>query len=164
MAVVRAHGPAVKRFCSSLVPGDQVDDALQETFLAVWNSIGSLPPEANRQRPWIIDRARTACKKLGRDRRRFAGLLARVAVQMSGVVPEPSEVVIVDDEFRRLLRRVGSRSQVDADILRLSALGFSIVETAEQLGMARGAVDTRLSRLRARLASDGIAWGGEGPP
>jgi RNA polymerase sigma factor (sigma-70 family) len=52
-AVVRRHGPTVRRVCRAVVGPDVADDAWSETFLAALRAYPDLPPGSNVE-AWLV--------------------------------------------------------------------------------------------------------------
>lgn len=152
------HLEAVTRYCAGKVPESLVEDAVQETLIGILRSLDALPGDEERHRFWIIDHARTACKKVNRSRKRGEKAEAAAASGREGRMPDTGDHVIVQAELDDLFRSLGERSEIDRDIAWFRMLGYTSKEIGELLDMTPGAVDTRFSRLQARLCERGIVW------
>jgi RNA polymerase sigma-70 factor (ECF subfamily) len=101
-------------------------------------------------RAWLFGVAHRVVGNQYRGRKRRARLPGRLAV---GDPPVRSDgVPIRDDELDRLMEALGSLSETDQELLRLSSWDrLSRAEIAYVLGIKENAVDQRLHRARARL-------------
>ena len=134
------------------------EDAVQETFLAVWRTASKFVPERGKASTWILTLAhRRAVDAVRREQRRRAESLDRAS--------EPSAEGAEEDAWLRLQReRVQSALRVLPDAQR-EALelayygGFSQSELAERLGQPLGTIKSRmfsgLSRMRELLGEPG---------
>ncbi len=147
------HDAAVHRFLTSLnAAPDEVDDALQECFVAAWRSAETFGGSASA-RGWLFTIARNALRR--RHRRR---------------VGEPSDPTSLEELGERagwgapdtILDSIGARETLLWALDRLSdeerevvvlrdVEGFSGQETAEILGLQTAAMKSRLHRARLRL-------------
>jgi RNA polymerase sigma factor (sigma-70 family) len=159
-ALVRRHRPMVFAACRQVLIDDaDVEDAAQQTFLALWRNVRSI---RNTQAVggWLFGVAhRIAVKGLATSRRR-SEVEGRASASRSEVGPPPDiswreACVILHEELDRL-----------ADKHRLPLLlcyldGKSREEAAKQLGWSPGAVKGHLQRgrirLRDRLARRGVS-------
>lgn len=143
-SLVVVIGPPLYRFLMLRLGADaDARDALQETFLAAWLSIGSLRrPKSFRS--WILTiAARNAALVSRRDE----------AVGRSGAVEGIQEAGRADQavEFHLALDSLPP-SWRDLLLLRF-VVGLTEAETARVLGTRLGTVKSRTSRARRRLAS-----------
>src|SRR5262245_23173487 len=158
-ALVRRHRPIVLAACRQVLTDDaDVEDAAQQTFLALWRNVRSIRnPKAVGG--WLFGVAhRLAVKGLALSRRR-SQVEGQASASRSEVRPPPDiswreACVILHEELDRL-----------ADKHRLPLLlcyldGKSRDEAAKQLGWSPGAVKGHLQRgrvrLRDRLARRGV--------
>ena len=135
------------------------EDAVQEAFLALWNSAARFVPEKSKASTWILTLVhRRAVDAVRREQRRRADSLEHA--------PEPASVGGVDeDAWLRLQRervQEALRTLPDAqrEALELAYYGgFSQSELAERLGQPIGTIKSRmfagLSRLRELLGEPG---------
>jgi RNA polymerase sigma factor (sigma-70 family) len=158
-ALVRRHRPMVLSACRQVLPGDaDVEDAAQQTFLALWRNARSI---RNRQSVggWLFGVAhRLAVKELSLTlRRRQVERRAGRSRSKAADAPDMSwreACAILHEELNRL-----------TDKHRLPLLlcyldGKSRDEAAKQLGWSvnslRGHLERGRTRLRARLARRGV--------
>ena len=139
------------------------EDAVQEAFLALWNSAARFVPERSKASTWILTLVhRRAVDAVRREQRRRADSLDHA--------PEPSVAGVDEDAWLRLQReRVQTALRLLPDAQR-EALelayygGFSQSELAERLGQPIGTIKSRmfagLSRLRELLGEPGteVSW------
>lgn len=131
---------------SILLSHADVEDALQETLLAIAHSLGSFRGESS-----VLAWAAGIARNKARDIRRRKG---------RPVAPDP--VVNLPTEVDRFTSQWASRADVDAALAGLSDKlrpvfeladieGFSYNEIATQLDLERNTVASRLRRARAQL-------------
>lgn len=129
-----------------------VDDALQETLLAIAHSIGSFRGDSSVL-GWASGIARNKAKDILRRKGRPAS---------------PDPIVEVPTEVQRFTSQWASRADVDQALAELSDKlrpvfvladieGFSYDEISAQLGIGRNTVASRLRRARAQLGLSLVA-------
>lgn len=129
------------------------EDALQETYVAVWRSAGTYRGDA-RGRAWLYGLAR---RHAARTWRRRAGEPADpVPLQELGAQAgwgrSPEEVAAASEDRERLVRALAALSPQDRDVIVLIDLeGFTAPEVGEMLGATANAVRVRLHRAHLRL-------------
>jgi RNA polymerase sigma-70 factor (ECF subfamily) len=120
------------------------EDLLQDSFQAALRSRSQLPEIGNHE-AWLFGIARNRALDALRRRRRFDGVVARLA-RHEPVSDDDAQRVAVRDLLERTL------SPEDRALVILRYLhDFSAVELAEMTGVTPDAVRQRLSRARARL-------------
>jgi RNA polymerase sigma-70 factor, ECF subfamily len=127
----------------------RAEDAVQETFAAVWRSAASYRPERGPAAPWLYAIARNAIVD------RF-----RTQVDTTGEVPEivsgdpgpadAAETSFVSWRVHRALETLPSREREVVELAYWSGLSQS--EVAEYLHIPLGTVKTRTRSALARLA------------
>lgn len=157
-AVVERHQGAVWRLLKAAGAREaDAEDALQETFLAVWNGAGGYRggPSA---RGWVLTIARNALRRLHRTRvgepAELASLDELGAAAGWGRTPwagDPDPGASLED--RDLLAwALGRLSPEDREVLVLRELeGMSGSETAAALEITEAAMKSRLHRARLRF-------------
>jgi RNA polymerase sigma-70 factor (ECF subfamily) len=95
----------------------------------------------------------SACRRIGRGRKND-GALHDTEAELTGTSDSDPEAELVRRELGQLLEReLLALSPRDRSILLLAELDdFSAAQIGAELHMTEGAVRTRLSRLRARVA------------
>lgn len=142
----------VRDYCSRRVAADVVDDAVADTFLAVWRRIGEVPA-GDDALVWlygvayrVIGHQWRSIARRGRlqDRLRSVGLRPVVAADESSVS---------GDEHRLVLAALDGLSETDAEVLRLVVWEqLPIADVAAVLGVGPEAARQRLHRARRNLA------------
>lgn len=158
-ARMRAAWPGVVRLVERLLawPGSksEVEDVAQETFLAAWKARHAFRGEAEWT-TWVhsiaLRRARNAARARGRRLRWFGRSESELdALQVEGHDGPRSGEDTASGDVRSVLQQL---RHADREVLVLHYLeGLSVEQVATQLSLGRAAVDTRLSRARARMKS-----------
>jgi len=127
----------------------RAEDAVQETFAAIWRSAGSFRPERGSGTVWLYTVARNAI--IDRSRRRVDPVTEPPELEFDGPGPDAETV---DGWVRETVHRaVGELPEHEREVIALSYWhGLSQTEVAEQLDLPLGTVKTRARRGLARLA------------
>ena len=137
---------------------EEAYDLLQETFVALWSSLGRYDP----QRPFESWARRVAINKSRdwarrRTVRRVVSALLPVGDDVTHVVdgtPSPETATGDAIELRRAERAIAELPLSLKEPLVLTAIeGMSQREAAGVLGISEKAVETRVGRARARLGA-----------
>ena len=139
------YGLALRR----LADRTQAEDAVQETFAAVWRSARSYRPERGPGGPWLYAVARNAIVDRARSR---ADTAAEIPETVS---PEPGPAERAESGYVawRVHRALEELPQTERDVLELAYWGgLSQSEVASFLGIPLGTVKTRTRSALARLA------------
>lgn len=127
----------------------RAEDAVQETFTAVWRSARTYRPERGPGAPWIYTVARNAIVDRARHRSEPPSEVPDMALSEAG----PSEQAEIADASFRVHRALEDLSQSERDVIELAYWGgLSQSEVAEFLGIPLGTVKTRTRAALARLA------------
>ena len=127
----------------------RAEDAVQETFAAVWRSAASYRPERGAAAPWLYAIARNAIVDRLRARDDVGGEPPDV---VSGE-PGPAEQAEASYVSWRVHRALESLPQKERDVLELAYWsGLSQSEVASFLDIPLGTVKTRTRSALARLA------------
>ncbi len=162
-AIVDRHGPALSRYAGRLLDDrDQVDDCLQDTFLAAWRGLPSFRGDA-ALRTWLFTLARHAAfARL----RRWPASGSRPFVPVEEVVdrlhdlradPERTSVEAALREALDVALRLLPPRQRTAWVLR-EVEDLSYAEIAVVLGSTPTAVRGLLERARTTLADALEEW------
>jgi len=154
--LVALYHDRVYRYGRAVCRDTDLDDAVQEAFLALTRSRASFRGDAGIG-TWLFTAVRNACRQLLRPvarRRRVLGEEAGVDALDDLATPELGPEELAErDELVALVQQ--ALAQVDADhreILVLRDLeGRSGPETAAALGLSIDAMKSRLHRARAAL-------------
>src|SRR5919112_1065637 len=147
------HGPAILRYCRSLLRSTQeAEDVKQETFVLAMSALRR-GAEPDAFRPWLYRVAHNACISHLRIRR-------PVLVADNGVLVGPAAAAEPVDahreELRQLLDDLGRLPDVQRGALLLREMdGFSYEQVGEVLGLPLSTV--RASIFRARRTLQGMA-------
>jgi len=128
---------------------ERAEDAVQETFTAVWRSAGSYRPERGPAAPWLYAVARNAIVDRMRARTEPPGELPETASGEPGPA-ERAETSYVAWRVHRALEELPSREREVLELAYWSELSQS--EVAEFLDIPLGTVKTRTRSALARLA------------
>ena len=127
----------------------RAEDAVQETFAAIWRSAKTYRPERGPGAPWLYAVARNAIVDRARGRQEPAGELPD-AVSPEATPDERAETAYVSWRVHRALSELPSNER---DVLELAYWGgLSQSEVADFLGIPLGTVKTRTRAGLGRLA------------
>jgi RNA polymerase sigma-70 factor (ECF subfamily) len=139
------YGLALRR----LADRTQAEDAVQETFAAVWRSARSYRPERGPGGPWLYAVARNAIVDRARSRADTAPEIPETVSNEPGPA-ERAESAYVAWRVHRALEEL---PRTERDVLELAYWGgLSQSEVASFLGIPLGTVKTRTRSALARLA------------
>jgi RNA polymerase sigma factor (sigma-70 family) len=147
--LVDAYFSQAVRLAGALVGWGDAEDVAQEAFVAAYGAIGTHQP-GRPFYPWLrgilVNRARMAIRT--RNRARTRGDAAAERPGSWTLQARPGEPWL-EDLMRRALARL---EQDDRELLVLKHVeGHTYDELAEDLGVPRGTVMSRLYRARQRL-------------
>ena len=128
----------------------RAEDAVQETFAAIWRSAGSYRPDRGPGTPWLYAVARNAIVDRARARREptFADVPEQAAPEAG-----PAEQAESSYVSWRVHRAVHDLPSNEREVLELAYWsGLSQSEVATFLGLPLGTVKTRTRTALARLA------------
>jgi len=133
---------------------DQVDDVVQQVWLAVWRRIAELR-DPKRWRPWLYRIVRNAAIDAGRDatrkRARKQAFLATAATKPTVTVPGPHGTVD-RDQHESVLEAIRALPILYREPFVLRHMsGWNYRQIAEVMGMPVDSVETRLVRARRFL-------------
>ena len=127
----------------------RAEDAVQETFTAVWRSAGSYRPERGAAAAWLYAVARNAIV----DRLRVRSEPPAEAPDVASTEPGPAEraeAAYVAFEVHRAMEELPDREREVLELAYWSEMSQS--EVAEYLNIPLGTVKTRTRSALARLA------------
>ena len=131
--------------------GDRMraEDAVQETFAAVWRSARTYKPDRGAGAPWLYAVARNAIVDRSRSRTEPPGEVPDIASTELG----PDERAEASYVSWRVHRALESLSPNERDVIELAYYGgLSQSEVADFLGIPLGTVKTRTRAGLGRLA------------
>lgn len=144
--VYAAYGRMVRAILLGRVPHREVDDLLQDVFLAAYTRIGELRDPAAFG-GWIA----TIARNRATDHLRQTRELAELPAELPGGEPIEAETLIVLDAVRRL-----PEAYRETLLMRLVE-GMSGQEIADRTGLAPGSVRVNLHR-GMKLLREKLGW------
>ena len=160
--LIRRHRPQLERVARRMCRSeDNVDDILQEAYLAILRNISSFRGESSFL-TWAYTIIRTARgRHIRRDlsigRRESSLELLPPSVRASLADPNrgPDDAVAGHELGHTMSQALGQLSDVDRKVLLLRDLeGYTATEVAQRLGLSVPAVKTRLHRARVAVRSE----------
>ncbi|MBV8807315.1 MAG: RNA polymerase sigma factor [Acidobacteriaceae bacterium] len=149
-----AYQPALRRLVSAYVanPSDR-EDLLQDIAAGIWKSLPAFRREAS-ERTWIYRIAHNiAIRNCSRVRSRSAREMpVEGSFDRASEGRGAEETLLLDERVRALMGAIRELPVLDRQMVTLQLEGLSASEIEEVTGVSRGAVATRLSRMRQRLA------------
>ncbi|MFI7247280.1 RNA polymerase sigma factor [Micromonospora chalcea] len=132
------------------------EDVTQSTFLVAWRRRGEAGPVDGLVLPWLLVVATNATRTEWRSARRWLAALRRLPPQREADADLAGDVAGRLDDERQMARILAvirrlPRAEREAVALCLWS-GVPYGEAAKVLGISEGAVRSRVSRARARLA------------
>ena len=142
--------------------GDDAGDVVQETFLALWSSLGRMRKK-ERLLAWILQTARREAWRQVRRMRaihRREGTVARPELAEDALPEEVLEELEREQTVRQAFAGLGAKCRRLLDVLFFEAESRPYEEIAAELGMAVGSIGpTRrrcLESLRRLLEDEGF--------
>jgi RNA polymerase sigma-70 factor, ECF subfamily len=145
------HAPWLAARLRAVLPAADVEDVLQETFLAVWRGAASYRP-AGAAGGWLWGIARRQAALL--LRRRGPAELALPAGITAGLRPGsgPAEAALSRAELDRAVAALGPPGGAEREVWRLLYVeDRPVAEVARLMGIPEGTVKSRAYRVRRRL-------------
>ncbi|MBY9066166.1 RNA polymerase sigma factor [Hyphomonas sp. WL0036] len=149
------HGPAMQRLARAMEADPaRRQDLLQEMHVALWRSLAGFDGRCSLK-TWVYRVAHnTASTHVGREVRRNRGL---VGVEAIGDLPGHDNQAAEyerEDALEHLNAWIRALKPADRQVMTLYLEELDAPAIAEITGFTPGAVMTRISRLKARLAKD----------
>jgi RNA polymerase sigma-70 factor (ECF subfamily) len=157
------HAPWLAARLRGVLPAAEVEDVLQETFLAVWRGAGAYRP-AGAAGGWLWGIARRQAALLLRRRGPAAARLPEEIMAGGREAADPAEVALARADLAAAVAALGPPGGPDREVWRLLyEEDRPVAEVAVMLGIPAGTVKSRAHRarrlLRAALRA-GVAEGG----
>jgi RNA polymerase sigma-70 factor (ECF subfamily) len=150
--IYERHYRSVLAYCIRRVGPLEARSVANEVMAIAWRRFDDLPP-GDEVRPWLYGVARRVLAHHWRSGRRRRRLVGTIRDQERESPVDPGTVVVMRDEFRRVLAALEELGDQDREVLRLAGWeGLSHREIAGILGCSVAAVDQRLHRAKRRLA------------
>ena len=130
------------------------EEVVSLTFLEAWRLRGTVRPEGDSLRPWLLGIALNVARNLSRAARRQQAAMSRLPAAPD--VPDFADELVgrLDDAARLeyIHTALGRLRRGERDVLALCVWsGLNYAEAAEALGVPVGTVRSRLSRARRKL-------------
>ncbi|MEU7976565.1 RNA polymerase sigma factor [Micromonospora sp. NPDC049089] len=130
------------------------EDVVSLTFLEAWRIRGSLRPDGDGLRPWLLGIATNVLRNRRRAARRHREALRRLPVR--DTVPDFADAVVDRmhdaDQVAAALAGLRALRRADREVFLLCVWSqLDYAAAAEALGVPVGTVRSRLSRARTRL-------------
>jgi len=158
-----AYQPALRRLVSAYLvnPADR-EDLLQEIAAGIWKSLPGFRAEAS-ERTWIYRIAHNiAIRRSSQARARSA---REPGIESSFDRPSgersAEDALLLGEKQRALMDAIRELPAVDRQIVTLHLEGLSTAEIEEVAGVSAGAIATRLTRIRQKLAERVQGGGGQ---
>ena len=142
------HAPWLAARLRKALPPDDVEDVLQETFLAVWKNAGTYQPRGTPA-AWLWVIARNQAALLLRKR----GPATQALLEEGGPVSDPAEAAATRTDLDvAAAAALGPPGCPDREVWRLMyEEDRPVAEVAELMGVPEGTVKSRAHRARRLL-------------
>jgi len=159
------HAPWLAVRLRSMLPAADVEDVLQETFIAVWRGSGGYRASGNCG-GWLWGIARRLAA-LWLRRRGPAALAVPAEVEADSRLGDPAEVAAWRADLWEAVAALGPPGSPEREVVRLLYVeDRSVTEVAALMGTPEGTVKSRAHRarrlLRLALRGGSTAQGGAG--
>jgi RNA polymerase sigma-70 factor, ECF subfamily len=148
------HAPWLAARLRAVLPAAEVEDALQETFLAVWQGAGGYRParRGGTAGGWLWGIARRQAALLLRRRGPAVVELPAVLVADGHHASDPSEAALARADLDRAVAALGPEGGPEREVWRLLYLeDRPVAEVARLMGVPAGTVKSRAHRARRLL-------------
>jgi RNA polymerase sigma-70 factor (ECF subfamily) len=145
----------------------EAEDAVQETFVRLWQTADRFDPNRARLVTWVmLITRRHLIDRLRRRSARPEQLGFDASMEALGPVSEPPKLPGGEHDLDVLRRRIDELPELQRVVIERTYLqGFTLREVSEQLGAPLGTVKSALSRglgrLRDRMTSDNKGKGSD---
>lgn len=156
--LVRRHWPALIQAARGMnVPATDVDDVVQDAFVAAWGSLEAYDP-ARSFRAWLFAIALNKMRDHLRFRKvrsfffRAHDIHAEATPPIADLAANPERDVVARQELQRVQSVLGRLDPKLREALVLTGLvGMSQPEAASALGISLKTIEGRVMRARAQL-------------
>lgn len=145
----------------------EAEDAVQETFVRLWQTADRFDPHRARLVTWVmLITRRHLIDRLRRKSARPEQLGFDASMEALGPISMPPESPGGEHDIDVLRRRIAELPELQRVVIERTYLqGFTLREVSEQLGAPLGTVKSALSRglgrLRDRMSSDNKSTGSD---
>jgi len=145
------HAPWLSARLRSTLPVADVEDVLQETFLAVWRGARNYEPRGVGA-GWIWGIARRQASLWLRNHGRPADMLSRLASAEPAEVEDPSDAAVWRVDLAAAVEALGPPGGPDRELWRLLYVEDRPASAvAALMGVPEGTIKSRAHRLRRLL-------------
>jgi RNA polymerase sigma-70 factor (ECF subfamily) len=145
------HAPWLAGRLRAVLPAADVEDVLQETFLAVWRGAGRYRPEGTAG-GWLWSIARRQAALLLRHRGPATLLLPAVLAADGQHAADPAEAALSRADLEGAVAALGPPGGPEREVWRLMYVeDRPVAEVAELMGVPVGTVKSRAHRARQLL-------------
>jgi RNA polymerase sigma-70 factor (ECF subfamily) len=145
------HAPWLATRLRSVLPAPDVEDVLQETFLAVWRGAGSYQPQGAAG-GWLWGVARRQAALFLRRRGPAELALPAAGAADGRQTCDPAEAALDRAAIDDAVGVLGPAGSPDREVWRLMyEQDRPVAEVAELMGVPEGTVKSRAHRARRRL-------------
>ncbi|HEY2442030.1 MAG TPA: RNA polymerase sigma factor [Streptosporangiaceae bacterium] len=148
------HAPWLAVRLRAVLPSAEVEDVLQETFLAVWQGAGGYRPAGREGAAgaWLWGIARRQAALLLRRRGPATAVLPADLAAGGQQAGDPAEAALVRADLDRAVAALGSAGGREREVWRLMYVeDRPVAEVAELMGVPEGTVKSRAHRARRLL-------------
>ena len=150
-ALFSRHAPWLASRLRAVLPAADVEDVLQETFIAVWRGAARYRPDGSAG-GWLWGIARRQAALLLRRRGPAVGLLESQVASERRDAGDPAEAVLARADLERAVAALGPPGGAEREVWRLLYVeDRPVAEVAELTGVPAGTVKSRAHRARQRL-------------
>lgn len=148
------HAPWLAARLRAVLPAAEVEDVLQETFLAVWQGAGGYRPArlGGGAGGWLWGIARRQAALLLRRRGPAAVVLPAVLAAGGQHASDPAEAALARADLDQAVAALGPAGGPEREVWRLLYLeDRPVAEVAQLMGVPAGTVKSRAHRARRLL-------------
>jgi RNA polymerase sigma-70 factor (ECF subfamily) len=150
-ALFSRHAPWLAARLRAVLPAAEVEDVLQETFIAVWRGAARYRPDGAAG-GWLWGIARRQAALLLRRRGPVVALAQSQAGSVDEVASDHADAVAIRADLERAVASLGPPGACDREVWRLLYVeDRPVAEVAELTGVPPGTVKSRAHRARQRL-------------
>lgn len=155
LEAAQAYGGALQRLARAMeAHPERRRDLLQEMHVALWRSLAKFDGRCSLK-TWVYRVGHNvASTHVGREMRRNRGLVGEAAIGPVAALDNPASDYEREDALERLNAWIRALKPADRQVMTLYLEELDAPAIAEITGFTPGAVTTRISRLKARLADD----------
>jgi len=155
------HAPWLAARLRAVLPAADVEDVLQESFLAVWRGARGYRPEGAAG-GWLWSIARRQAAQWLRRRGRALSLVQALEQAGPPVTEDPAQTAITRADLADAVEALGPPGAPERDVWRLVYVeDRPVAEVAELMGVPPGTVKSRAHRAR-RLLRTALRTAAEG--